>query len=88
MLSRMLLRRWLPAVALGALLIACGSPSPTDPQGGSTPTPTPAPGGGPSGVIADFALADVNPASRTFGLPVGPRQFLGRASAWYFGHAT
>lgn len=36
----------------------------------------------------DFALADVNPNSATFGKTVSPHDYLGRVSAWYFGHAT
>jgi len=47
------------------------------------------PPGPPTGTpIADFSLPDVNPNSATFGRDVSPRDFLGRTSAWYFGHAT
>jgi len=38
--------------------------------------------------MPDFALADVNPNSSSFQRNVSPRDFLGMASAWYFGHAT
>lgn len=38
--------------------------------------------------VPDFALEDANPTSATFGREVSPRDQLGRASAWYFGHAT
>jgi hypothetical protein len=36
----------------------------------------------------DFSLVDQNPASATAGTAVSPRQYLGKVSAWYFGHAT
>ena len=38
--------------------------------------------------VADFSLTDVNPNSSTYGQEVSPRDYLGEASAWYFGHAT
>jgi hypothetical protein len=38
--------------------------------------------------MPDFALLDVNPNSPTYQRNVSPRDFLGMASAWYFGHAT
>ena len=38
--------------------------------------------------MPDFSLQDVNPASVTFDERVSPREFEGRISAWYFGHAT
>jgi hypothetical protein len=37
---------------------------------------------------ANFALADVNPASVTFGRSIAVRDYEGWVSAWYFGHAT
>jgi len=40
------------------------------------------------GVAPDFSLIDVNPNSVTHGQAVSPRQYLGKVSAWYFGHAT
>lgn len=36
----------------------------------------------------DFALADVNPSSSSFGRTVTPRDFLGKVSAYYFGYST
>ena len=36
----------------------------------------------------DFELADVNPSSSSFGRTVTPRDFLGKVSAYYFGHST
>lgn len=39
------------------------------------------------GPMADFTLADVNPASPTYDQQVSPRDYLGKVSAWYFGHA-
>ncbi len=38
--------------------------------------------------VPDFALLDVNPTSSTYDQLVSPRDFLHRASGWYFGHAT
>ena len=46
------------------------------------------PGPAPNTVVADFSLADVNPASPTYSTNVSPRQRLSAVSAWYFGHAT
>ena len=40
------------------------------------------------GVVPDFSLIDVNPASSTHGQPVSPRDYLQQVSGWYFGHAT
>jgi hypothetical protein len=43
----------------------------------------------PSGTrVPDFSLPDVNPASPTAGTDVSPRDYEGKVSAWYFGHAT
>lgn len=39
-------------------------------------------------MVPDFSLVDVNPASRTAGQAVSPRDYLHRVSAWYFGHST
>ena len=36
----------------------------------------------------DFTLSDVNSSSARYGEDVSPRDYLGRVSAWYFGHAT
>ncbi len=41
-----------------------------------------------SGQVPDFSLQDVNASSASFGTDVSPRDYLGQASAWYFGHAT
>lgn len=38
--------------------------------------------------LADFSLADVNPASTTYQQNVSPRDYLDQTTAWYFGHAT
>lgn len=43
---------------------------------------------GPSGLVPDFSLPDVNPNSATFDSTISPRDYLGRVSAWYFGHST
>lgn len=37
--------------------------------------------------VDDFALADVNPTSPTFGQNVSPSQYSG-TTAWYFIHST
>ena len=41
----------------------------------------------PEGVVPDFALRDVNPASTTHDEDVSPRDYLGGVSAYYFGDA-
>ena len=38
--------------------------------------------------VADFSLVDVNTTSPRFDTPVSPRDYIGRVTAWYFGHAT
>ncbi|MFN3484466.1 MAG: hypothetical protein ACK44W_03160 [Planctomycetota bacterium] len=43
---------------------------------------------GPPPVLPDFSLTDVNPNSATYNQKVSPRDYLGKVSAWYFGHAT
>jgi hypothetical protein len=40
------------------------------------------------GLAPEFKLEDVNATSATFGQKVGPRDYMGEASAWYFGHST
>jgi hypothetical protein len=40
------------------------------------------------GVAPDFSLKDVNPNSATHDSTISPRDYLGKVSAWYFGHAT
>lgn len=37
--------------------------------------------------MPDFAAEDVNPASPSFRSEVSPRDYLGKFSAWYFGHS-
>ena len=39
-------------------------------------------------LVPNFSLPDVNPASVSFSTDVAPSQYVGSASAWYFGHAT
>ena len=39
-------------------------------------------------VMPDFSLADVNPNSATHTQLVSPRNYLGKVSAYYFGHST
>jgi len=41
----------------------------------------------PPQVMPDFSIADVNPVTPTYGKNVSPRDYLGKFSAWYFGHA-
>ncbi len=36
----------------------------------------------------DFGLVDTNPSSPEFGRTVSPRDYLGKISAYYFGHST
>ncbi|MFK7931488.1 MAG: peroxiredoxin family protein [Myxococcota bacterium] len=43
---------------------------------------------GPNGQVPSFSLEDVNEASATFGQELGPQDFEGQVSAWYFGLAT
>ena len=42
----------------------------------------------PGTLVSDFSLLDQNPKSETFLEPVSPRDYLDRASGWYFAHAT
>ncbi len=39
-------------------------------------------------IMPDFELPDVNSTSSTYNQLVSPRDYIGSASAWYFGHAT
>jgi hypothetical protein len=67
--------------ALLASLLAsagCGLPSPAS-------TNQPVPDGTP---VTSFRLIDVNPASPHFNSSVGPLDYSGKVSGWYFGHAT
>jgi hypothetical protein len=68
------------ALATAVLLVFAGC-------GGSSSRQTPS-GLSVGQVAPDFALPDVNPASVTFATDVAPSQYVGSASAWYFGHAT
>jgi hypothetical protein len=46
-------------------------------------------GGGMAAVPKpDFKLIDTNPNSPTVNAEVSPSQYLGKISAWYFGHGT
>jgi hypothetical protein len=38
--------------------------------------------------ISKFSLIDVNPNSGTYDQAVSPRDYLGKATAWYFGRFT
>jgi hypothetical protein len=74
-------------LALGAFLLASllapgceEEPLVPDPDRGTGPKA--------DSVVPDFSLRDVNPESPTSGQLVSPRQFEGKISAWYFGHAT
>lgn len=77
--------RLAPLLALLLLVLApaCGG-------GGSSAPPEPPPATGlvVGQVPAAWQLTDLNSASPSFQQPVGPGLSLGRASAWYFGHAT
>ena len=66
--------RAIVVLALASALVSCSHKDPVRPAAGQ-PMP-------------DFSLVDQNPASATAGKAVSPRQFLGKVSAWYFGHAT
>jgi len=39
-------------------------------------------------VVQDFSIQDVNESSQRFEQAISPRDYLGKISAWYFGHAT
>ena len=67
--------RRLAAAALATLLVSCARHH--------DPVRPPANQAAP-----DFSLVDQNPSSATAGAAVSPRQYLGKVSAWYFGHAT
>lgn len=48
----------------------------------------PADAEGEEDLVPDFSLIDTNPNSPTHNQTVSPRDFIGKISAWYFGHAT
>ncbi len=76
-----MLRRGRRALVTGVLLLGVGC-------GGGISSPPPHVGM-PIGTLAPaFLLPDVNPASVLFATDVAPSQYVGSASAWYFGHAT
>lgn len=39
-------------------------------------------------IVPDFALIDINPTSASVEQTVSPQNYLGQATAWYFGHST
>lgn len=59
-------------------LVACG---PADSRSDASPISL-------GEVASSFALLDVNPASPRYGQRVSPPDYVGRVSAWYFGHST
>jgi hypothetical protein len=67
------------AAALCGLLAGCSSNNDGGPASAVVPG---------DAAVSDFALADVNPTSSSFGVEVSPRHYLGAVSAWYFGHST
>jgi hypothetical protein len=38
--------------------------------------------------VPDWSLEDTNQSSASYGEAVSPSDFLGRVSAWYFGHGS
>jgi len=72
-MHRTVVARLVPMIALALLATACSDDHPTDPA---------------SQAVTEFVLVDVNPNSATGGQQVSPRDYLQKASAWYFGHAT
>jgi hypothetical protein len=65
-----------------------GESSSTSSESSTSATSEPTDDGGPSGIVPEFALADVNPTSATFEQAVSPRDYLEKTSGWYFTHAT
>ena len=61
------------ALLLFLAVVGCSGDKP------SKPTEDPRP---------DFQLTDVNANSARAGQAVSPRDYLGKVSAWYFGHST
>jgi hypothetical protein len=72
-MHRTVVARLVPVIALTLLAAACGDDQPTNPA---------------SHAVTEFVLMDVNPNSATGGQSVSPRDYLQKATAWYFGHAT
>ena len=69
--------RLLVLLAAAWILPACGAPGPGHPSSPNPPT-----------LMPDFSLQNVNPNAVPTGNLVSPRDYLGKVSAWYFGHAT
>ena len=67
--------RGVPALLVVLIAFGCGEDSTTAPIAPGTRVP-------------DFSLPDVNPNSPTACTDVSPRDYEGKVSAWYFGHAT
>ena len=42
--------------------------------------------GTPTDPVPAFSLTDTNTTSKRAGQSVSPRDYLGKVSAWYFGH--
>jgi hypothetical protein len=64
-------------VLLAIVAIGCKDDPPSGPSLGPGDTAVP-----------DFSVQDANPNSPRYEEMVSPRDYLGRVSAWYFGHAT
>ena len=67
------MRPWTPLLL--SLATACSS--------ASLPT-----GLAPDQAVPKFSLIDENETSATYSQAVSPRDYLGVASAWYFGHSS
>ncbi len=74
--------RALPALLTSLSLLACGPAVKGTPSGDA---------GGPAltgDAVPDFRLVDVNPASARSGQSVGPKDYAGVVTGWYFLHTT
>ena len=80
-LPRRAFRRTRGAVAVAALALGAGC-------GGGASSISSHVGMSVGTVAPAFALQDVNQGSVRFTTDVAPIQYVGSASAWYFGHAT
>jgi hypothetical protein len=76
-MNRLLFRLMMSTMLLASLVLGCGEDDPAKPVVLDPNEPVP-----------DFSVLDVNPNSSTTGQPVSPRNYVGKVSAWYFGHAT
>lgn len=72
-------------LALLTLLLACGPVVKGTPSGGDAGTQQMAAVGD---AVPDFRLVDVNPASARSGQSVGPKDYAGVVTGWYFLHTT